>query len=524
MVAKQSIFISSVQKDLAAERRALKDFVQGDPLLRQFFEVFLFEDLPASDRRADEVYLAEVDRCALYVGLLGNEYGYEDAAGISPTEHEFNRASAAGKPRFIYVRGTDDSARHPKMRALVRRAGDQLIRRRFSGIAELNAAVYSSLVELLGHRGLLRTVPFDAAACPGATLADLAPDKVEAFLARAGNTRGFALGSGTPMPDALTHLNLLDGETPNHAALLLFGRDPQRRLISSAVKCLHFHGTEVRKPIPSHQVYRGTVFELVDQAVDFVMSKVARAVGTRAASNAAPVAYELPRDAVAEAIVNAVAHRDYASNASVQVMLFADRLEVWNPGELPASLSPERLTRPHASIPRNPLLAGPLFLAGYIEQAGTGTLDMIALCRDAGLKTPGFRQDGASFIQTLWRPSAQVTGGVAQQVTPQANLRGGSELVELASALGIPTPQVTQQAAQQVAGMLQAASEPRSREALQASMDLRDREHFRGAYLEPLVKAGWIERTLPDKPTSPHQKYRLTAKGRAWLVSQSKKS
>lgn len=275
MVAKQSIFISSVQKDLAAERRALKDFVQGDPLLRQFFEVFLFEDLPASDRRADEVYLAEVDRCALYVGLLGNEYGCEDAAGISPTEHEFNRATAAGKPRFIYVRGTDDSARHPKMRALVRRAGDQLIRRRFSGIAELNAAVYSSLVELLGHRGMLRTVPFDAAACPGATLADMVPDKVGAFLARAGHTRGYALAPGTPMSDALTHLNLLDGETPNHAALLLFGRDPQRWLISSAVKCLHFHGTEVRKPIPSHQVYRGTVFDLVDQAVDFVMSKVA---------------------------------------------------------------------------------------------------------------------------------------------------------------------------------------------------------------------------------------------------------
>ena len=113
-------------------------------------------------------------------------------------------------------------------------------------------------------------------------------------------------------------------------------------------------------------MYRGTVFELVDQAVDFVMSKIARAVGTRAESNAVPVAYELPREAVTEAIVNAVAHRDYASNASVQVMLFADRLEVWNPCELPASLTPERLARPHASIPRNPLLAGPLFLAGYI--------------------------------------------------------------------------------------------------------------------------------------------------------------
>jgi len=51
------IFVSSVQKELAEERRALRDFVHGDPLLHRFFEVFLFEDLPASDRRGDQVYL-----------------------------------------------------------------------------------------------------------------------------------------------------------------------------------------------------------------------------------------------------------------------------------------------------------------------------------------------------------------------------------------------------------------------------------------------------------------------------------
>lgn len=59
--SKSIIFVSSVQKELAAERRALKEYVHNDPLLRQFFEVFLFEDLPASGRRADEVYLGEVD-------------------------------------------------------------------------------------------------------------------------------------------------------------------------------------------------------------------------------------------------------------------------------------------------------------------------------------------------------------------------------------------------------------------------------------------------------------------------------
>ena len=68
-----------MQKELADERRALKEFASGDPLLSRFFEVFLFEDLPASDRRADEVYLNEVDRCGIYVGLFGSDYGREDA-------------------------------------------------------------------------------------------------------------------------------------------------------------------------------------------------------------------------------------------------------------------------------------------------------------------------------------------------------------------------------------------------------------------------------------------------------------
>jgi ATP-dependent DNA helicase RecG len=515
------IFISSVQKEFAAERKALRDYLRGDPLMRRCFDLFLFEDLPASDRRADEVYLAEVDRCDLYLALLGKDYGHTDGAGLSPTEREFARATELGKPRFIYVKGTDDSTRHPRVQALLHRVGDQLIRRRFDSVAELYAAVYASLIEHLERTGRLRTGPFDAAACAGTTISDIDPARLGAFLGRAEATRGYPLAPTTPVADALTHLNLLDNGVPNHAAILLFGREPQRWLPTSFVKCLHFHGVEVRKPIPSHQEYRGTVFALVDQAVDFVMSKIARQVGTRAEGNAAPVSYELPRDAVAEAIVNAVAHRDYASTASVQVMLFSDRLEVWNPGELPPSLSPERLARPHASIPRNPLLANPLFLAGYVEQAGTGTLDMIGLCRDSGLEPPEFRQDGGSFIQTLWRPVFQANEPPAPQATPQVKSHRDIGLNDLAAVFGLSTPQATPQAVALASKVLQGAAEPLSREALQQTAEISDREHFRKAYLEPLLSAGWLERTIPDKPTSPNQRYRLTAKGRAWLAARN---
>ena len=401
----ERIFISSVQKELVVERRALKDYIHGDALLRRFFNVFLFEDLPAADRRADEVYLGEVDHCHIYIGLFGNEYGATDAEGLSPTEREFDRATAGGKTRLIFVKGADDKTRHPKMQALIGKAGAQLIRRRFAGVADLNGGVYASLVEHLERTGALRTLPFDASAPSDSRMEDISENKIRWFIATARRERKYALAPDATPPQALAHLNLLDGDRPNHAGILLFGKEPQRfrSLLTSEIKCLHFHGREIRKPIPSYQVYKGTVFDLVDHALDFVLSKIARAVGTREQGPQAPVNYELPKRAVAEAIVNAVAHRDYTSNASVQIMLFADRLEVWNPGELPPALTPEMLRRPHASIPRNPLLAEPLFLAHYAEKAGTGTIDMIALCREAGLPEPEFRQDGGQFVMTLGR-------------------------------------------------------------------------------------------------------------------------
>lgn len=403
MTERKCIFLSSVQKDLQDERRAIKEFIEGDALLRRYFEVFLFEDLPASDRKADDVYLEEVARCDAYVGIFGNEYGSEDAEGISPTEREFDLATVKGKPRFVFIRGMEDKDRHPKTLRLIRKAGSQLIRRRFAGIPDLNSALYAALVEHMERSGDLRTLPFDASACPRATLDDLPREKIVWFLEAAKRERNYALSTGTSREKTLVHLNLLDGGRPTYAAILLFGENPQRFLPTSEVKCLHFHSTEIRKPIPSYQIFKGTVFQLVDQAVDFVLSKVARSVGTREEGPQAPITYEFPKQVVSEAIVNAIAHRDYSSNASVQVMLFADRLEVWNPGELPPTLTPERLRGPHASIPRNPLIAEPLYLTHYVEKAGTGTLDMIDQCGAAGIPEPDFEQRGGQFVVTIWR-------------------------------------------------------------------------------------------------------------------------
>ena len=95
------IFISNVQREFAQERESLRDYLRGDPLMRRFFDVFLFEDVPALDRRPDALYLDEVEQSDIYVGLFGNDYGSEDQEGISPTEREFDQATASGVHRLI---------------------------------------------------------------------------------------------------------------------------------------------------------------------------------------------------------------------------------------------------------------------------------------------------------------------------------------------------------------------------------------------------------------------------------------
>ncbi|MFA5903774.1 MAG: DUF4062 domain-containing protein [Desulfobacula sp.] len=212
------IFISSVQKELASERKALAGYLAGDPLLRRFFDYFLFEDQPAANQRADQCYLEEVDRSDIYLGIFGNEYGWEDAEGLSPTHREFNRATETGKSRLIYVKGADDDVRHPKMRALINEAGASLIRRRVNSAEELIAAVYASLVRILEEGELIRFGPFDATFCRNASTDDLDEEKISRFLVLARRGRNFPLPGDTPPHEVLAHLNLLDKGRPTHDA------------------------------------------------------------------------------------------------------------------------------------------------------------------------------------------------------------------------------------------------------------------------------------------------------------------
>jgi len=96
-------------------------------------------------------------------------------------------------------------------------------------------------------------------------------------------------------------------------------------------------------------------------------------------------------------VVNAICHRDYASSANVQVRIFDDRLEVWNPGDLPEGMTVDDLRPPHESKPRNKLIANAFFLIKYIEQFGTGIQRILDDCRSQQLPEPDFQVQGHSF-------------------------------------------------------------------------------------------------------------------------------
>lgn len=131
----------------------------------------------------------------------------------------------------------------------------------------------------------------------------------------------------------------------------------------------------------------------------------------------------------------ACAHRDYTNNGSVQVMLFQDRLEVWNPGLLPYGLTIPQLEEPHKSQPHNPLIAEPMFLKGYIEKAGTGTEDIITKCVNYGLEKPEFHQD-SDFKVTIWRRQVGQKTSEVDQKTDEVGQKT-DEVIE-------KIPQVTQ--------------------------------------------------------------------------------
>jgi len=256
------------------------------------------------------------------------------------------------------------------------------------------------IVELSRKQGVIK---FDDEICKRASLEDIDPEKIKWFLQTARIRRSFPLSEDIQVKDALCHLNLMKDGGITNAAVLLFSKNPQRFHLQAETKCLHFHGTEIKKPFENYHIYKGNIFDQVGNAVGFILDRLITPVIPVPGKIATERPYEIPEFVVREAIVNAIAHRDYYSSAGVQVMVFSDRIEIWNPGELPSGLTIEVLKKPHPSIPRNKLIAECFHLSGHIEKAGSGIIEMMKQCKEKGLPEPEFEEKMGCFVTTIWR-------------------------------------------------------------------------------------------------------------------------
>ena len=238
---------------------------------------------------------------------------------------------------------------------------------------------------------------WDAFPAGDKTIEDIDLSKVERYIEDA-NSTGRRRIKEKPL-EVLRKLELVKDGKVTWAAILLFGREPQKPLLQSAVHCGRF---KKDKTVILDDLMVET--DLINQ-VDEVMKFITRHISVRYEFNGKPKRkeiWEYPLEALREAVINAIVHRDYTSTSNIQVEIYDDRICILNPGRLLPGITVDDLyRREHSSVIRNKLIAQVFYDIGYIEKYGSGTLKIIDLCRVHGLPPPEFQEISSGFMVTF---------------------------------------------------------------------------------------------------------------------------
>jgi len=251
----------------------------------------------------------------------------------------------------------------------------------------------------------------------------------------------------------------------------------------------------------------GPMAEVIEQLITFVTRNTPSRARFSSANNQREDTPMYPEQAVREAIVNAFAHRDYSNFAGgIKVEVSPAHLKIWNAGAFPQGVDEYKIQQGHISVLRNPDIAHGLYLQGYMEKLGRGSVVIQDACKEAGLPTPKWHSDSTSGVTlTLFAPevASEVTPEVAPEVAPEVTPEVAPEVA----------PEVTPEVTPEVDKLLLNINGEQSRVELQESLALKDAEHFRKHYLLAAIDKSLIEMTIPEKPKSRLQKYRLTTLG-----------
>jgi ATP-dependent DNA helicase RecG len=285
---------------------------------------------------------------------------------------------------------------------------------------------------------------------------------------------------------------IVEGQLLN-AAMALFGKGERLAVYypQCAIRMARFRGTSRLADFTDNRQYEGHAFDLLRRAEAFLLDRVpiaGRVIPGRMRREDRP-AY--PPRSTPEALANALCHRDYTqAGGAVSVAMYDDRLEIVNPGELHFGLTLEKLLQPHESRPWNPIIAGVFHRVGIIERWGEGTLNMAEWCREVGAPAPVHSEQAGSVIVTFF-PAGPESGP-------------GSESKQELDSLE-----------KRVFALL--TSGDLSKSELTARLGHREVAGALNRLIRRLIliRAGLIEYTIPEKPQSRLQRYRLTAAGRA---------
>jgi len=336
-------------------------------------------------------------------------------------------------------------------------------------------------------------IRFDLSICPRFRYPDdFDPDKFSDWLRKSTISRGGSVEDILVNIEASEHLGgkLLF----RNAGALFFAREPRRFFNQAYVTCLLFKGTS-KVHVLDRKDFAGGVVSDIEDSLRFIERNTRMAY--RIEKLQREEIPEYPMAALREAITNAIMHRDwFIEGANVFIEISADRIEVSSPGGLPKGMLFADLG--HKSVRRNPLIADLLHRISFIEKAGTGIRRMREGARNQGYPEPEF-SDG-SFFSAIFYPFAAM-GAVSTLQVPRKHPASTPQVLVILNA---------------------AALGEKTREELQAAAEIKDREHFRKQYLEALLSTDLLERTIPDKPRSPKQRYRTTAAGRAVLENAEK--
>jgi ATP-dependent DNA helicase RecG len=242
---------------------------------------------------------------------------------------------------------------------------------------------------------------FETEIVPGARPSDLDPQIIREYLERR-EARGGAKTTSTE--EMLFDIGATDREgLPTTIGILLFARNPQAFFPQSGVVFVRFPGTEPRGEDGGIGYGRrdeigGPLSRIVERTWNVILAEMR--VGAQVNALEREELTEYPRFAVREALVNAIAHRDYRiKGRRIEVRMYADRLEIISPGGLPGYMTVDNLVEEHFS--RNPRLVNGLYQWGYIEELGLGIDLMIEEMVQAGHPPPQFKATPHLFTVIL---------------------------------------------------------------------------------------------------------------------------